>query len=31
MAADYYLVRDVDILPRVAHADEMFEGIEELR
>jgi biotin carboxylase len=30
VAADYYLVRDLDTLPRVFHADEMFEGIEEL-
>jgi biotin carboxylase len=31
VAADYYLVRDLDTLPRVFHADEMFEGIEELQ
>jgi biotin carboxylase len=31
VAANYYLVRDLDTLPRVFHADEMFEGIEELQ
>jgi len=30
VAPDYYLVRDLDTLPRVFHADEMFDGIEEL-
>jgi hypothetical protein len=24
---DYYLVRDLDTLPAVFHADELFEGI----
>lgn len=27
---DYYLVRDLDTTPGVFHADEMFEGIEDL-
>jgi carbamoyl-phosphate synthase large subunit len=27
---DYYLVRDLDTLPGVFHADELFEGIEML-
>ncbi len=30
-AADYYLVRSVDTLPRVMHADKFFEGIERAR
>jgi carbamoylphosphate synthase large subunit len=28
-AEDYYLVRDLDTLPEVFHADEFFDGIEE--
>jgi hypothetical protein len=27
--ADYYMVRDLDTVPGVFHADEFFEGIEE--
>jgi hypothetical protein len=27
---DYYLVRDLDTLPGVFHADELFDGIETL-
>jgi carbamoyl-phosphate synthase large subunit len=30
VAEDYYLVRDLDTLPGVFHADELFEGIEDL-
>lgn len=30
-APDHYLVRDVDTLPAVVHADELFEGITDLR
>jgi carbamoyl-phosphate synthase large subunit len=30
-APDYYLVRDVDTVPAVVHADELFEGITDLR
>ena len=26
---DYYLVRDLDTLPGVFHADDLFDGIEE--
>ena len=28
---DYYMVRDVDTAPSVHHADEFFEGIEDVR
>ncbi len=28
---DYYLVRDLDTLPGVFHADDLFDGIEEAR
>jgi carbamoyl-phosphate synthase large subunit len=28
-APDYYLIRDLDTLPAVHHADELFDGIEE--
>ena len=29
-AADgFYMVRDLDTLPRIVHADELFEGVEE--
>ena len=31
VAVDYYLVRDLDTLPHVFHAQEMFDGIEELQ
>jgi hypothetical protein len=24
-----YLVRDLDTLPRIVHADELFEGLDE--
>jgi biotin carboxylase len=30
-APDHYLVRDVDTIPLVVHADELFEGITDLR
>jgi carbamoyl-phosphate synthase large subunit len=30
-APDHYLVRDVDTVPAVVHADELFEGITDLR
>lgn len=30
-APDHYLIRDVDTLPAVVHADELFEGITDLR
>jgi carbamoyl-phosphate synthase large subunit len=30
-APDHYLVRDVDTLPTIVHADELFEGITDLR
>jgi len=30
-APDHYLVRDVDTLPAIVHADELFEGIIDLR
>jgi len=30
-APDYYLVRDVDTLPAIVHAEELFEGITDLR
>jgi carbamoyl-phosphate synthase large subunit len=30
-APDHYLVRDVDTLPMIVHADELFEGITDLR
>jgi carbamoyl-phosphate synthase large subunit len=30
-APDHYLVRDVDTLPTIVHADELFEGIIDLR
>ena len=30
-APDHYLVRDVDTIPAVVHADELFEGITDLR
>ena len=30
-APDHYLVRDVDTVPLVVHADELFEGITDLR
>jgi hypothetical protein len=30
-APDHYLVRDVDTLPAVVHADELFVGITDLR
>jgi hypothetical protein len=29
VAADYYMVRDLDTLPGVFHADEFFEGVED--
>ena len=29
-APDHYLVRDVDTLPAIVHADELFEGISDL-
>ncbi len=28
---DYYMVRDLDMQPGIYHADELFEGIEEVR
>jgi biotin carboxylase len=28
---DYYLVRDLDTLPGIFHADDLFDGIEEAR
>lgn len=31
VAEDYYFVRDVDTVPGVFHADELFEGIHEVR
>jgi carbamoyl-phosphate synthase large subunit len=30
VAEDYYLVRDLDTLPGIFHADALFEGIEEM-
>ncbi len=30
VAEDYYLVRDLDTLPGIFHADEFFEGIHEV-
>jgi biotin carboxylase len=30
-AEDFYALRDLDTLPRVFHADELFEGIEDAR
>jgi carbamoyl-phosphate synthase large subunit len=30
-APDHYLIRDVDTLPAVVHADELFESITDLR
>jgi carbamoyl-phosphate synthase large subunit len=30
-APDHYLIRDVDTVPAVVHADELFEGITDLR
>ena len=27
---DHYLVRDLDTLPGIYHADELFEGIETI-
>jgi hypothetical protein len=30
-AADYYLVRDLDTLPGIFHADELFDGIHDAR
>jgi carbamoyl-phosphate synthase large subunit len=31
VAPDHYLVRDVDTLPALVHAEELFEGITDLR
>ena len=31
VAPDYYMVRDLDTLPAIVHADELFEGIEDAR
>jgi hypothetical protein len=31
VAPDYYLVRDVDTLPVIVHAEELFEGMTDLR
>jgi carbamoyl-phosphate synthase large subunit len=31
VAPDHYLVRDVDTLPAIVHAEELFEGITDLR
>jgi hypothetical protein len=31
VAPDHYLVRDVDTLPVIVHAEELFEGITDLR
>lgn len=31
VAQDYYLVRDLDTLPGIFHADEFFHGIEDAR
>lgn len=31
VAEDYYMVRDLDALPGIFHADEFFEGIQEVR
>ena len=30
-APDHYLIRDVDTVPAVVHADELFDGITDLR
>jgi carbamoylphosphate synthase large subunit len=30
-ASDYYMVRDFDTLPDILHADDFFDGIEDLR
>ncbi len=30
VAEDYYMVRDLDTLPAVFHADEFFQGIEDM-
>jgi carbamoyl-phosphate synthase large subunit len=31
VAPDYYMVRDLDTLPTIVHADELFAGIEDAR
>lgn len=31
VAEDYYMVRDLDTLPGIFHADEVFDGIEDAR
>ena len=31
VAPDYYMVRDLDTLPAIVHADNLFEGIEDAR
>jgi predicted ATP-grasp superfamily ATP-dependent carboligase len=31
VAEDYYMVRDLDALPGIFHADEFFDGIEDAR
>lgn len=31
VADDYYMVRDLDTLPGIFHAEELFEGIEDAR
>ncbi len=30
VAEDYYMLRDLDTPPAVFHAEELFEGIEEM-
>ncbi len=31
VAPDFYMVRDLDTLPAIVHAEELFEGIEDAR
>jgi hypothetical protein len=31
VAEDHYMLRDVDTLPALFHADELFEGVADVR
>jgi len=31
VAESYYMIRDLDTLPEILHADELSEGIEDAR
>jgi hypothetical protein len=31
VAEGYYLIRDLDLLPEILHAEELMEGIEDAR